>query len=117
MAAHRPPRRKAAPKTTSSAGLKVRIRGRDDAPLSIAQLQQGLYELARKLDPYAADYRAKRSTLYLTIVDQNGSEVSLSVSGEWSIWPYRSAADELDERAGAAALDGPVHPSGKDSGS
>lgn len=113
----RPPRRRTAKKPTVKkvqAGLKVRFRGRDDAPLSIAQLQQGIYELAMKLGPYGTDYRVKRATLYLTIIDRNGEEVSLAVSGEWSIWPYRSAADELDgtdvPAAGGARDPGPLSP-------
>jgi hypothetical protein len=106
MTARRPKRyvRKAAPKAARSS-LKVSIRGKDDAPLSIAQLQQGIYELARKLEPYGRDCRVKRSAMYLTIVDRNGEEVSLSLTGEWTIWPYRSAADELDaQKAWADAL-------------
>jgi hypothetical protein len=51
------------------------VRGRNDAPLSIRDLRQGLYELAHRLEPYAHEYRAKRATLYLTIVDGNGAEV------------------------------------------
>jgi hypothetical protein len=89
---------RARPKSTRVSGsLKVRLRGRDDAPLSIGQLRQGLYELIRRLTPYASDYRAKQVSLYLTIVDHDGSECQLSASGEWTIWAYRCAADALDD--------------------
>lgn len=89
---------RARPKTTRVSGsLKVRLRGRDDAPLSIGQLRQGLYELIRRLTPYASDYRAKQVSLYLTIVDRDGSECQLSASGEWTVWAYRCAADALDD--------------------
>jgi len=33
-------------------------------------------------------------TLYLTLVDENGSEVRINEKGEWTIYPYKSAADE-----------------------
>lgn len=87
--APRSPAKKPADKT-----LKVRIRGRDDAPLSLSDFRQGLYQLAAKLEAYDQDYRAKRATLYLVLVDENGKEVRLNKSGEMSIVPYQSAADE-----------------------
>lgn len=88
----RPPRRSTRKK--DDATLKVRIRGRDDAPLSIAELRQGLYQLANKLERYDGEYRAKRATLYLVMVDDKGQEVRINDSGEMSIFPYSSAADE-----------------------
>lgn len=88
----RPPRRSMNKKDDGT--LKVRIRGRDDAPLSMPELTQGLYQLASKLEPYSRDYRAKRATLYLVLVDEHGDEVCLTASGEMSIFPYQSAADE-----------------------
>ena len=85
------PTRQAAPKHT---GEKIHIRGRDDAPLSLSEFQQGLYELAQRLDRYS-DYRIKRATLYLTMVDQNGETVTISPTGEASLFPYRAAADDM----------------------
>jgi len=87
-------RRRTGTKPPQDATLKVRIRGRDDAPLSIAELRQGLYQLAQKLERYDGEYRAKRSTLYLVLVDDKGQEVRINDSGEMSIFPYSSAADE-----------------------
>lgn len=81
-------------KTATDSTLKVRIRGRDDAPLSMSELTQGLYQLAAKLEPHGRDYRAKRATLYLVLVDEHGDEVRFNASGEMSIFPYQSAADE-----------------------
>jgi len=75
--------------------LRVRIRGRDDAPLSMTDMRQGLFELARRLDEYN-DYRIKAASLYLTVVDAHGDEVTISRSGEWSIFPYECAADRID---------------------
>jgi hypothetical protein len=76
-----------------TAGLKVKLRGRDGVPLSMTELQQALYELARKLKPHG-DLRAKWATVYLTLVDENGEEVAIDAKSEWTIYPYKSAADE-----------------------
>lgn len=76
-----------------STAFRIRLRGKDNAPLSIPQLNQGLYEAMRRLSRFC-DYRAKWATLYLTIVDENGQEVRIDESGEWTIYPYSSAADE-----------------------
>jgi len=85
----------APPRPPESAAFKIRLRGRDNAPLTIPQLNQGLYEAMRRLSQYGG-YRARWATLYLTIVDDNGQEVRLDESGEWTIYPYRSAADEFE---------------------
>ncbi len=42
------------------------------------------------------DCRAAAACLYLTVVDAHGDEVTLSRSGEWSIFPYECAADRID---------------------
>ena len=49
----------------------------------------------RRLSRYGG-YRAKWATLYLTLVDENGQEVRINEEGEWTIFPYQSAADEHD---------------------
>jgi hypothetical protein len=87
-------------KAVRSSRLTVRFRGKDDAPLSIALLKQGLYDLIRKLEPYRSGYRVKGVALYLTVVNENGEEVSLDATGVWNLWPSRSAADELDNCGG-----------------
>lgn len=76
-------------------GLKIRMRGKDNAPLAMSDLRQGLFELLRRLQPYHA-YRIKAATLYLTVVDERGDEVTLAKTGEWSIFPYECAADQSD---------------------
>jgi hypothetical protein len=75
--------------------LKVRIRGRDGSPLRMNDFKQGLFELARRLESYA-EYRIKSANLYLTIVDERGDEVSPARTGQWSIFPYECAADQID---------------------
>jgi hypothetical protein len=75
--------------------LKVRIRGRDDAPLSMADMRQALFELARRLGEYRG-YRIKSAVIYLTIVDERGDEVQIGKSAEWSIFPYECAADRME---------------------
>jgi hypothetical protein len=85
--------RKSAPKKADSTSFKIRLRGKDGAPLSMMALQQGLYDAARELKAHAG-LRAKYATLYLTLVDENGDEVVIDTAGEWVIYPYASAADE-----------------------
>ena len=80
-------------KKSNSSSLKVKLRGKDDAPLAMNEFQQGLYDLALKVKPYGG-YRVKYATLYLTVVDENGETVVLDPKGEWIIYPYDSAADE-----------------------
>lgn len=80
-------------KKSDSSSLKVKLRGRDGAPLAMTEFQQGLYDLALKVKPFAG-YRVKYATLYMTVVDENGEEVVIEPSGEWVLYPYDSAADE-----------------------
>lgn len=88
------PRTKApkAPKGEGTA-FRIRLRGKDGAPLSMNDLQQGLYEAAKELRKYDGAHRAKWATLYLTLVDEDGKEV-VPTPSEIEIYPYKSAADE-----------------------
>ena len=61
-------------KKQKNTSFKIKLRGKDNAPLSMQELQQGLYDIARKLERYA-DYRAKWVTVYLTLIDEDGNEV------------------------------------------
>lgn len=85
------------PTTAQHGSLKIKLLGKDGAPLSLRELKQGLYEAAHRLAEYGGTYRAKSAALYLTIVDEDGTPVRLERSGEWRIFPYRSAADALEE--------------------
>ena len=86
--------KRAAPSgTAESTAFRIRLRGKDNAPLTMSELHQGLYDAMRELAPYGA-YRAKWATLYLTLVDDDGAEVRINEAGEWTLYPYRSAADE-----------------------
>ncbi|MBY5891494.1 hypothetical protein ELH65_31815 (plasmid) [Rhizobium ruizarguesonis] len=71
------------------------MRGKDNAPMAMSDLRQGLFELMRRLQPYHA-YRIKAATVYLAVVDERGDEVTLTKTGEWSIYPYECAADSSD---------------------
>jgi len=73
--------------------FKIKLRGKDNAPLSVQDLVQGLYEIAQRLLRYK-DYRVKWVTLYLTMIDEHGNEVKINKTGEWTLYPYKSAADE-----------------------
>jgi hypothetical protein len=77
--------------------LKIKIAGKDDAPLSISQLRDGVYEAVRQLLPYDKHYRVKRVALYLTVIDENGQPVQISPTGEWTIYPYQCAAEDFDD--------------------
>lgn len=84
---------KASPRKEDSSAFKIKLRGKDGAPLSMTEMRQGLYDIARKLHHYDA-LRAKFVTLYLTMVDEDGNEVRLDPDGEWIFYPYKTAADE-----------------------
>lgn len=89
-----PPRKSGAAATAErQTGFKIKLRGKDNAPLSMAELRQGFYDIVRKLKRYET-CRAKWVTVYLTLVDDDGQEVRINEKGEWTIYPYRSAADE-----------------------
>ena len=81
--------------TSESAAFKIKLRGKDNAPLSMREIRDGLYEAARRLDAYDGTHRAKWVTLYLTMIDEDGNEVLPDRSGEWTLHPYKSAADEF----------------------
>lgn len=74
--------------------LKIRLRGRDNAPLTMQQLTEGLLEAARHLKQYESGYRAKSATIYLTMIDEDGQPVRINDLNELTIYPYKSAADE-----------------------
>lgn len=76
------------------AAFKVRLRGKDGAPLSMQEIRDGLYETVRRLQKLDGVPRAKWVTIYLTMIDGDGTEVLPDASGTWDIFPYKSAADE-----------------------
>jgi len=86
-------KRSSSPKGPGSEAFKIKLRGKDNAPLTMTEIQQGLYDIARKLKPHE-QYRAKWVTLYLTMIDEDGNEVLPDPKGEWILYPYKSAADE-----------------------
>lgn len=71
--------------------FKIKLQGKDNAPLSMQELWQGLYDIARKMDQYA-DYRAKWISVYFTLVDEDGNEVRINKKGEWTPYHYRPAS-------------------------
>lgn len=87
-------RRKASPRKSFTSAFKINLRGKDDAPLTIAELRDGLIEAARALLQYEQDCRARTATLYISMVDENGQPVHISEKNELTIYPYKSAADE-----------------------
>jgi hypothetical protein len=74
-------------------GSKIKLRGEHGGLLSPAELRQGLYDIVRHLEAYG-HCKAKWTTLYLTLVDEDGHEVRINGTGELELFPYRSVADE-----------------------
>ncbi len=85
---------KPSPGKDESSSLKIRIRGKDNAPLGMDELREGLIEAARAMQEYQGGYRVKFTTIYLTMVDEKGQPVRINDANELAIYPYRSAADE-----------------------
>lgn len=77
--------------------LKIKLCGKDNAPLSMTDIKQGLYEAARQLLESVPQHRAKRATLYVPIIDEDGNEVQLNAKNELVIYPYKCAAEEYGE--------------------
>ncbi|ODR95354.1 hypothetical protein AUC70_05850 [Methyloceanibacter stevinii] len=77
----------------AGSAYKIKLRGRDGAPMSMRELRQGLFDIVRELERYEA-YRAKWATLYLTLVDEDGNEIRIDTRGERILYPYKSIADE-----------------------
>lgn len=61
----------------------------------MAALRDGLLEAARLLKQYEAGYKAKTTTLYLTLIDEDGQQVRINDANELTVRTYRSAAEEL----------------------
>lgn len=88
-------RGKRPPSDGNQATLKIRIKGRDNAPLNIGQLREGLLEAARQLTQYENGYRAKSAAIYLTLIDEVGDPVRINTANELVIYPYLTAAEEF----------------------
>jgi hypothetical protein len=86
--------RKTGPQKPENPPLKIKLRGKDNAALSMQQLREGLLEAARLLAQYEPGYRAKSATLYLTLIDDDGTPVRINDANELTVYPYKSAAEE-----------------------
>jgi hypothetical protein len=93
-------KRKSAKKPRKAAGdsaaLKIRIRGKDGAALTMQEIRDGLFEAARRLQPFEGTHRAAWATLYLTMIDEDGRDALPDGRDEWIVHPYKSAADEYE---------------------
>ncbi len=87
-------KRSSRPKKPDSEPFKIKLRGKDGAPLTMREVQQGLLETIRKLRAHE-NLRAKWLTIYTVLIDEDGKEVVLDPKGEWELHPYKSAADEF----------------------
>jgi hypothetical protein len=97
-----PPRRsrqahsKSAKQTRTAGSLTIKMAGRDDAPLSVAEFKETLYATIRLLEPFSSSHRIKRAALYLTSVDEHGTISSIGFDQEITLRPYDCAADTFD---------------------
>jgi hypothetical protein len=78
-----------------TSALRIKLRARDNLPMSMRELREALLEAALALKEYEPGYRAKFATIYLTMVDEHGTEVRINSANELTIHPYKTAADEL----------------------
>jgi hypothetical protein len=91
----RPLKRSSQPPRQEGKGpFKIKFRAKDDSSLTMSEMQQGLIEAIQALREHDG-LRVKWATIYLTLIDENGNEVSLNSNGEMELHPYRSAADQL----------------------
>lgn len=88
-------RGKPPPSGDNQSTLKIRIKGRDNAPLTIGELREGLLEAARHLAEYESGYRVKSAGIYLTLVDEVGDPVRVNDANELTLYPYKTAAEEF----------------------
>jgi hypothetical protein len=72
--------------------VKFHIRGKDGAPLTMPDVQQGFYQLAKDLEPHTT-LRAARVDIYIRFIDEHGRPAGIGRS-EVDVHPYKSAADE-----------------------
>jgi hypothetical protein len=88
------PKRKATTtkKRTPTDAVKFHIRGKDDAPLTMTDAQQGFYQLAKGLQPHAG-LRIARLDVYIRFIDEHGRPAGIGKE-EVDVYPYQSAADE-----------------------
>lgn len=82
------------PKTPGA--MTIRMSGKDDAPLTIEQFKDTLYDTARMLLAYNSTHRIKRAALYITTVDMDGGLSSMTFDQDITIRPYECAADTFD---------------------
>ena len=80
--------------------FRIRIRGRDNTPLTSSDLQQGLLEAVRRLKQHP-DTRYKWVTISTEPINVDGKTVwppsePGEEKGTWEIYPYRTAASDFD---------------------
>jgi len=80
----------------ASAPTKIKLRGKNDGTLSMAETCQGLYDAIRLIQTFDQQYRIAWATVFMKIIDNNGNQVTLVPGGELVLNPYQCAADEYD---------------------
>jgi len=77
-----------------TAALRIKLKGRDNAPLTIGEWRETLLQAARELAQYEPGYRVKSADIYIRLVDENGTQVRINDKNELTLYPYKTAADE-----------------------
>lgn len=80
--------------TSETTALRIKLKGRDNAPLTMSEWRETLLEAARQLLPYENGYRIKSADIYIRMVDENGTEVRINQKNELTLYSYKTAADE-----------------------
>ncbi|WP_244553504.1 hypothetical protein [Nitrobacter vulgaris] len=61
-------RRKPPVSKADNSALKIRVLGKDNVPLTMAELREGPLEAARQLLQYEPGYRVKSAAIYLPMI-------------------------------------------------
>lgn len=77
-----------------TSAFKIKLRGRDDLPVTVREWREVLLEAAYAMKEYETEIRIKSADIYLKVVDEAGRPVRINESNELTIYSYRAAADE-----------------------
>lgn len=89
-----PGSRKHTPEVTETAALRIKLKGRDNAPLTMSEWRETLLQAARELLQYETGYRIKSADIYIRMIDENGTQVRINEKNELTLYSYKAAADE-----------------------
>jgi hypothetical protein len=92
---HRTPRSgKRTPETSEIAALRIKLKGRDNAPMTMSEWRETVLQAVRELLKYETGYRIKSADIYIRVIDENGTQVRINEKNELTLYSYKAAADE-----------------------